>query len=84
MNEEAVHPEETELRHEPGALARLWAIRYARVPILICILFFVFALGAECYSFYCTKTGATPVYQIQNPELRNHAPMKGTAEASEP
>ena len=46
MSEEAVHSEETEVRREPGAWARLWAIRYARVPILICALFFVFALGS--------------------------------------
>ena len=66
-----------EIRREPGALARLWAIRYARVPILICLLFFAFAVGAEGYAVYCAKTGTTPVYQVQNPELRNHAPMKG-------
>lgn len=62
---------------EPGALSRLWAIRYARIPILICILFFVFAVGAECYSIYCAKKGVIPVYEIQNPELPNHAPMSG-------
>ena len=37
----------------------------------------LFAVGAECYAVYCAKTGATPIYQVQNPELRNHAPMKG-------
>ena len=72
----AVQPAE-ELHHEPGAWARLWAIRYARIPILICALFFLFAVGAECYAVYCHRTGATPIYQVQNPELRNHAPMKG-------
>ena len=66
-----------DVRREPGAWARLWAIRYARIPILICALFFVFALGSECYAIYCHRTGATPIYQVQNPELRNHAPMKG-------
>ena len=75
MNESEVHPEE--ILHEPGALARLWAIRYARLPILVCLLFFLFALGAEGYAVYCVKKGRTPVYQVQDPELRNHAPMKG-------
>ena len=77
MTEDVVQSEEIELRHEPGALARLWAIRYARLPILICVLFFVFALGSECYAIYCHRTNTTPIYQVQNPELRNHAPMKG-------
>ena len=77
MNEDVVQPEESELRHEPGAWARLWAIRYARVPILICALFLAFAIGAEGYAVYCAKKGVTPIYQVQNPELRNHAPMKG-------
>ena len=77
MSEETAHIEECEVRREPGAWSRLWAIRYARVPILICALFFLFALGAECYSAYCAKTGSIPIYQVQNPELRNHAPMKG-------
>ena len=77
MREEAVHSEEHEIRREPGAWARLWAIRHARLPVLICVLFFVFAIGAECYAIYCSKAGATPIYQVQNPELRNHAPMKG-------
>lgn len=66
-----------EIGHEPGALARLWAIRYARIPVLICLLFFLFALVAEGYAAYCQKTGTTPVYQVQNAELRNHAPMPG-------
>jgi peptide/nickel transport system permease protein len=74
-NKPEVRPEE--IHREPGAWSRLWAIRYARVPILICALFFMFALGSECYAVYCAKTGATPIYQVQNPELRNHAPMKG-------
>ena len=52
-----------EIGHEPGALARLWAIRYARIPVLICLLFFLFALVAEGYAAYCQKTGTTPVYQ---------------------
>jgi len=75
-SENAVQPAE-ELHREPGAWSRLWAIRYARVPILICALFFVFALGSECYAIYCHRTNTTPIYQVQNPELRNHAPMKG-------
>ena len=75
MSENTVMPQE-EFRREPGAWSRLWAIRYARVPILICALFFLFAIGAECYSIYCVRTGATPIYQVQNPELRNHPPMK--------
>ena len=66
-----------EKRREPGALSRLWAIRYARIPILICVLFFLFAVNAECYSIYCAKKDIVPVYEIQNPELRNHAPMRG-------
>ena len=66
-----------EIGREPGALARLWAIRYARIPVLICLLFFLFAVVAEGYAAYCQKTGATPVYQVQNAELRNHAPMPG-------
>ena len=49
------------IHHEPGAWSRLWAIRYARLPILICALFFVFALGSECYAIYCHKTGTTPI-----------------------
>ena len=39
-----------EIGHEPGALARLWAIRYARIPVLICLLFFLFARVAEGYA----------------------------------
>ena len=66
-----------EIGREPGALARLWAIRYARIPVLICVLFFLFAVVAEGYAAYCQKTGSTPVYQVQNAELRNHAPMPG-------
>ena len=75
MSEDTAHTEE--IRREPGALARLWAIRYARVPILICLLFFVFAIGAEGYAVYCARTDTTPVYQVQNLEIRNRAPMKG-------
>ena len=48
-NAATVLPDEG-LHHEPGAWARLWAIRYARVPILICALFFMYALGSECYA----------------------------------
>jgi peptide/nickel transport system permease protein len=72
-----VRPTEDPVLREPGVWSRLWAIRYARIPILVCALFFLFALGAECYAVYCHRTGATPIYQVQNPELRNHAPMKG-------
>ncbi len=51
--------------------------RSARIPLTICILFFLVAIFAEGYAIYCAHTGKTPVYERKNPELRNHAPMKG-------
>lgn len=60
-----------------SVIRRLLKIRYARLPLAICMLFLVFAIVAEIYSIYCNHTGTIPVYQIQDADLRNHAPMAG-------
>lgn len=55
-------------------LKQFWKIRYARIPFVLCVIFFMIAIGAEIYSVYCQSHDITPIYQIQEPDMRNHAP----------
>lgn len=57
-----------------NALKRLLKIRYARLPLAVCLFFLLFAAGAEIYAIACKHSGTVPVYQVQDELLRNQPP----------
>lgn len=62
--------------HAPwkNTFRRFAAQRFALTSFVICGIFFFAALGAECYSIYCSATQTDPVYRIAHPEERNQPP----------
>lgn len=57
-----------------GTFRRFTAQRFAITSLTVCLLFFFTAIGAECYSIYCSVNKTDPVYRIPHVELRNQPP----------
>ena len=57
-----------------GTFRRFAAQRFAITSLAVCLLFFFTALGAECYSIYCSTKKIDPVYRIPHVEQRNQPP----------
>ena len=57
-----------------GTFRRFAAQRFAITSLTVCLLFFFTAVGAECYSIYCSANKTDPVYRIPHVELRNQPP----------
>ncbi len=53
---------------------RFLAQRFAVSSLVICLIFLLTAIGAECYSIYCKSHGTDPVYRIPHPEESNLPP----------